>query len=867
MPPPLELADSEDEEGDAVILLEPEVVRDVLPPTTTSTTIAEHTVTGVGTTHQSPDTSTGSTGRITKEILKAERALLAASGEQAAAAAEVEVGLGRSMGDSMGLVEGASGSAATAGSTATSAAIMGTGGQKRRRHTGAFEEDLKVTGSDPQEKARVNKRSKTLKTYAGRQKSFCSMKKGDESAFAEFKGDDRGAVGPSPPSSARFTEHSDAMDSNSSGVLPDGTIRADFANHEPNVMFGDSGSTAVDGSSEQQRMLALARSEGKKVSTSASKLGESEVEAQKSSSSFPWTASVQTPYAKTPGGVAEEGGLRVEAMAKGDDGVHAADGPSPLARDEHIKTAGQPLEQLTDAPLPQDIAVQPSEAVIETASPISKALTSVTRSSPRVEIILPTEHVPSPSKPAPETTTQRSTRARKRKIQDPSSEAINSDDRELRADLCAVGMEKERYVPRLSKRRATQVLEVPTDFLVMPEKAAKAKRAGSMGGMGVGSFDQTPKIAVSSAAAGEDEVKATEAAPSGSMKASTTPLKVTDAETHPEEPPVKTAVPEQSPESEVVASVKQDSKSAAAVEPGPGVKSPVKVPDDDEVFIKPMAKPKPKSKVRRSHTTIFEDHVAFGGSQRTPTLSQQQAKRKSALLDIGNGGVAVANQKKRRTILEDDEDDEGGLVVTASATQKKRGKIIEDDEDDEDQLASAPSADQEDVPQPAIEVGEAPKKRGRGRPPKNAPVKPQANDKVLDAPDPDLDKSVVGTDEAPKKPGRGRKSTGPTSHAAKPVDPGTTKRDDKIPETSREPTAKASAAVEPAKPATPAATQEPTPSPEKVAKVVKAVSIPIKSSPTSHSPLKTSSAVPLRVGLNKRQRIPPLLRSIRPVKR
>ncbi|KAK0342403.1 hypothetical protein LTS02_012211 [Friedmanniomyces endolithicus] len=809
MPRPLELADS-DSDGEGMIDLEP--APDMpLPPTTANTNTAPQITEFAGQLNASESgrastgrASTGSTERISRDIREAERALLDGSVE-----GEGE-GSGYHAGEGVGLGE--------------LGWDVGTGmGGRKRRVTG---EVVAVSGSGSGSAGRGAKR---MKTYGG-------------------------------GGSVSQTRDGDAVTLHSSdNLLPArGTLRADFANHEPMVMFGgeSGGSTAVDGSSEQRRMVELAQSEGKgMVGTSVARLGESRGEEQRSSSSFPWTASVQTPYGKTPGGAGGEMSLL------GTD-VHEGDGRSPLAPSEHVEAVGVSAAEVTDARLPEENMIQPNEPTGDTANAVATTSASMSRSSPRVEISLHVETAPPPTKLAPETTTQKSTRGRKRKIQEPSSEAITSDDRQLRDDLRAAGLEKERYVPRPSRRRATQALEMPVDFSVAPEKAAKARRIKSTGGMQAASFDGTLDVASPIA-----ELK--KVAPSGSTHALASPIEVNRPDERLEEPPAKVSEPQQSPKHELATGIELDDKSAAPAVNKLSVKSQMRLmadEDDDDVFVKPMAKPKPKTKSRRSHTTIFEDHVSFGASQRTPTLSQQQAKRQNALQVMVDEGVAAANQKRRRTIVQDDEDDGEEPGQAPLESQRKHAKVVLDGEDVEDELAPAPSADKVDEPEPAVEVEEAPKKRGRGRPPKNAPSEPLLVEEVLDAPKPDPEKGVVDAEEAPKKAARRQKSTTSNAHTTESADPELAVGGKETPRISDEPNVNAGAAADPA-PARAPATQEPTPSPEKVVKVIKTTSLPSKSSPTSRSPLKSSSAVPLRVGLNKRQRIAPLLRSIKPVKR
>ncbi|KAK5746151.1 hypothetical protein LTR17_000885 [Elasticomyces elasticus] len=836
--------------------------------------------------------STGSTERMANEIRNAERDLLAPSGDQ-------------------------------------TGSISHSSGQKRR--------STAAVGDTPE---RLSKKSKVQGYGSSRPRSATTKAAREQSVFDRFKDDDDA---PATSRSARYSEHSGAV--HSSAGLPDGTIRADFAAHEPNVMFGNTGSTAVDASSEQRRMIEQARSDVRRVSTSVSKPIESEDASQKSSS-FPWTISQQTPFTKTPATVDDEEMAVERRDPRPDPGQDAE-----VVDEPKLLTLKKPLE--ADQESTQDV---PNEELTKNAaSPVDESATDLDglkteaplpppRSSPRVEIARPAEHMISPSETVSETK-RKPTRVRKPKVKEPSSEALNSDDRRIREELREDGLQKERYVPRPSRRRATQVAEVPIDFSVKPEKAAKAKRTKTTGGLkAVPDFD-APIF------------------PSGS-ETSKAPLaaspKINNSEKHITEPlevPVKSAVSTQSPgpdmqqdetlKNEAPAPLKSCMKSTvkAPVEVGDVVKplpklistsqSPMKAPDDNEVFVKPalksnpvssspskrlvdndvFVKPTPKAKstsrVKRSQTTIFEDHVDFS-SQRTPTLSQQQAKRQAALQNISGDAVeAKANQKKRRTVVDEDEDVEPDEKVQSPAKEqqapkpglkpqtapKKRRKIVEDDDEEFEQGAGAPT-EQDDELQHATDMEVAPKKRGRGRPPKaaaatepteddeagtdankspeeveEAPKKPakgrksgkstgpSVNTQLLDDPSNGMDMEKIEADEAPKKPGRGRKASTP---AVKPTEVETEHEKDEAPKTPHEPRTTTNEAVDSTRPAAPG-TQEPTPSPEKIAQA-KAVTLPPKPSPTSHSPLKSSSSAPLRVGLNKRQRIPPLLRSIRPVK-
>ncbi|KAK5733285.1 hypothetical protein LTR17_009774 [Elasticomyces elasticus] len=831
--------------------------------------------------------STGSTERMANEIRNAERDLLAPSGDQT-------------------------------GSNSHSS------GQKRR--------STAAVGDTPE---RLAKKSKMQGYGSLRPRSSTTKAAREQSVFDRFKDDDDA---PATSHSARYSEHSGAV--HSSLGLPDGTIKADFAAHEPNMMFGNTGSTAVDASSEQIRMVEQARSDARRVSTSVSKPIESEDASQKSSS-FPWTISQQTPFAKTPAAVDDEERLmeRRDPMPDPVQGADVVEEPTLPTLKEPLEADQEPTRDVIDEELPEKAA---DESAADLDGLITKAPLPPPRSSPRVEIARPAEDMISPSETVSETK-RKPTRVRKPKVKEPSSEALNSDDRRIREELREDGLQKERYVPRPSRRRATQVAEVPIDFSVKPEKAAKAKRTKTTGGLKAGA-----DIAAPTFSSGSETPKAPAAASP----------KTNDSEKHvtePPEDPVKPAVSQRSPEHDVQqddtpkdqapTSLKSCMKSAVkapvgdedAIKPSPKLnsttQSPVKAPDDAEIFVKPalksnlvssspskkivnnetFLKPSPKTKstsrVKRSQTTIFEDHVDFS-SRRTLTLSQQQAKRQAALQNISSDAIeAKANQKKRRSIVEEDEDvgPDGKLASPAKQQKasepdlkpapKKRRRIVDPEDEDFEQGTGA-QGEQDDVLHPAIDMEVASKKRGRGRPPKaaaatepmeddeadadankspeeveEAPKKPakgrksrkstgpSVNTQLLDDPNNGMDMENMEADEAPKKPGRGRKASTP---AVKPTEVETVQEKDEAPKTPHEPRTTTNEAVDSTRPAAPG-TQEPTPSPEKIAQA-KAVTLPPKPSPTSHSPLKSSSTAPLRVGLNKRQRIPPLLRSIRPVK-
>ena len=417
---------------------------------------------------------------------------------------------------------------------------------------------------------------------------------------------------------------------------------------------------------------------------------------------------------------------------------------------------------------------------------------------------------------------QETSRNRKRKTQGEGSDQLNSEE-------IAVGLPQERYQPRPTRRRTTQPTEVPVDFSVVPEKAAKRRRktaadvdlvATEFDSNEKKSFNSEPKLAgfedmsVSKAEPNQPEVDA-------EIKISSTNGSADD-EKHIKPLNISRDI-------DMKASVDRlDSfKRSSSPCPSPSKKT------SDHIFAKPSLPPPTSSKrSRRSHTTIYEDHVEFTQSAKTPSLKQQQASRKSALRDVQNDSI-------------------------------QRPSMAHRDPDDEDELAK-------DVPGPQM--------RGIAQTAKttSAPVV-KSVEKVLDdtAIEPEDDEGHENNEPKPKKGrGRPRKNVAPQNSAAdslgKPTNESVPRSEIQQPaETEPEPESEPESEDANPIPRTVSATSMPTPSPERPApSVTNQTTNPSApaSSPTSHSPIKSSSKVPLRVGLSKRQRIPSLLRMSKPAK-
>jgi len=670
----------------------------------------------------------------------------------------------------------------------------------KRRHSGA-----QAMVSEPAVSA--VKRAKTVTTYSSKKSSPSSL---EREKFLATYGQD--ATLPDISPSIRFPGNSGAA---GSGGLPASSLLSGFASHDP-AMFKESGDTVADNESSHERMVEQAlRSKSHNVQASPEiKLVPSDDVAR--SSSFPWSASEPTGSVKN----------------------HRAKGTqaSAVETGEQAKTSGHHIhDESHSTALPviieHNIPLPPTAVMI---APSENA--GVQKSSPTVEIAKHdvTADVAAPSLreplPAPAETKQKAVRGRKRKVQEQSSEPLNSDD-------IAVGLPKERYKPRPSRRRATEVAEEPIDYSVVPEKAAKSKRSKTTGGGLDVSEHQLPAKGKLSLPSSTRKTKSAEAddAPDAEMTA------IDKASQDQATRQISTIPQTSSPVVELPGVGKvQPSQETPKAEAAPIVKEVRK--DDDFAFAKPTPKSRPASKSIRSSTTIFEDHVGLNGKSKSPSLSQQQAMRQSILIDVKNEATPA---KPRR----------GGKHV------------VPDDDDDEDELAL--EATHEEPPQV-----EEPKKRGRGQPTKAAAAK--ASKKVSAKPaKPAIHNSDPEDDEialmAPPKKRRGR----PPKSAAAVEDVDNSKDVENADATVVEPEEEDASAkqpvVKPTKESTPAkqiATEIPTPSPElqppAAAEKTTAPKKPAKASPPAHSPIKSSSPAPYRVGLSKKHRIPSLLRVMRP---
>jgi hypothetical protein len=682
------------------------------------------------------------------------------------------------------------------------------------------------------------KRAQTTNTYGATSTKRVTADTHSREHFSNVFGQDTTAPNTSP--SIRFSDHSGVKNSS---ALPAGSFHADFAHHEP-AMFKESGSTIPDNESSHERMVeqALRSKSVRAPSSPGIKLVESDE--MPKSSSFPWSASEQTEVAR-----------------------------SNVARDEHTTVPEPSVEYETTRPLvPEDVGQHGFSMPVNDDSPIPGPATAVMvapkthndqhRSSPTVHINPVEISVASIAQPEEVSVdkTQKASRGRKRKAQEESSEPLNSDD-------IAVGLPKERYVPRPSRRRATSVLEEPIDYSVVPEKAAKSKRSKTMGSS-ANLPDTQPQLTSNESPQSERKtnqgknMEATEASIAQASKSMANDrLSQTTAQFSKSCPVVEVPTTIETAAADFGEAVPHSATKATSED-----KKAI-ILDDDLAFAKPAPKKKLALKSKRSATTIFEDHVEFTGKSRSPSLSQQQAMRKSALKDVKNEASPVKRKRSGKAVVldDDDEDEEENVPV-----KKKPSRKVALPDDDEDELAFDPQSQDEQADEPP---NDPPKKRGRGRPSKSA-SKANAEATAKSAKQDDGAEADGNVQSAPEKPakkrGRGRP---PKSAASVPMvdenkgeddtsNDQTEHHDDKLPAENSTETPDADSTQ--AKPNS--ATVIPTPSPEKQPSVETkaAPDEKIKASPAAHLPIKSSSPAQFRVGLSKKHRIPSLLRVMRP---
>lgn len=642
-----------------------------------------------------------------------------------------------------------------------------------------------------------------------------------ESVFAAFRND-----GPSSAVSqgGKYTKHSGNA---SSHGLPSGSIQADFINHEPAVMFRGTGDTLADGASSQDRMVEAAVGSKRGLDMSGVKSIPSD---EAGSSSFPWSTSEATPAVKETIGAS-----RRQTSGAGGEPPDDTQGP------DHNESFCQAQIKFTPRHEIQVAANEDGESATLSATASnevddtfasnrirSPANTCTLRSSPRVEIFAQRAKSPMPADTMLSSDTQRTIRGRKRKPPQELMELTDFDD-------SAVGLPKERYEPRLSRRRATQLAEEVRDWSVVPEKALKAgakRRRTEATATSIRSTQETLAVIAQWACPSKAKINhkvespeklqkhnITESSPSEVVNAAVTTLNETPAQM-----------------------AQECSLSKVAL-------------NSDEAFVKPAPKQNPsRAKSKRAHTTIFEDHVDFSRPERRLTLSQQQAARTLEHKSQDDDAGQVSQRMKRKIADNESTGDHEDTSLSKekvvkvdhqSSTRRSSGRLSQvaltaHKNEDNAKAPHSPEVEVDNIDNvtgsAAMAHGNTRLPKNRGRSPNDAEIQQQRDFTELRQ-EPASRQSAVGTENAGLKLGEPSSDQPPLEKVAMPTS---------------------------SKPSTPVV-QAPTPSPERV--TAKSEQIPYKIKQQVHSPIKSSSKAVFRVGLSKRQRIPPLLRTMKPQKK
>ncbi|KAF2217198.1 hypothetical protein CERZMDRAFT_93251 [Cercospora zeae-maydis SCOH1-5] len=565
------------------------------------------------------------------------------------------------------------------------------------------------TNADGPAAARTSTTMKRTPTTYGKasSKSQRSSHPLRDDAFQAYCNDERASQ---ESLSAAFLQPSDPA--KPTDGLPGGTLLQDFQHHDPQALFPDTGTTIADNESSIRRMVELAREPPEVLDASLQKPS-NESQPQHSSPFAAWSASesqTQTPKLNSDTTLPQSAPSAPAAchddirgahnsqngeLRKSSNGVALTEPEAAHMQEDHDIV--RPRQQKTpgSASIPIFEVGQPNNK--EDASPQVQHVMHKSRPPPKSSpmVIIPPAEV---STSDTQSDASEFSRGRKRKSlndqgldsQKPDSETLNSDDR-------AIGLPKELYQPRPSRRRATAI-EEPSDYSVVPEKAVKKRRKTLDDGTHVLDESQTSltnaksktnkrqrnnehgssaEIPKTRRYGRRDEEAELDQAIANSLRdmeqaaSATLPTKADQepAQTAPMTPGRKAQRdpprPIASPLSPPKGFKDKPSSSKAMTDTQHSDKtSPMKM--------LPPSLPASASRKapRRSQTTIFEDHAV----SRSPSLSQQQADRLATVKDVTKPNQS--NKRKRRTIIQND-DDEDELASESPAKEpaaKKRGR-------------------------------------------------------------------------------------------------------------------------------------------------------------------------------------------------
>lgn len=450
----------------------------------------------------------------------------------------------------------------------------------------------------------------------------------------------------------------------SSGFIPQGSIQEGFLAHEPFSLFGQSGDTVPYNTATQQ--LAMKAADGDESNAVDEGGTDGNFLLARSSSVLLSTSQFFGSQQAPPIGEVVEGSEQVTEIEPGRDalpGIAAEEVPVESNDSRRSKLAKDTSVEESSSGSIHVISKKPEH--VKDPSVVESSSTSI--------------HV------APKT-------ARTKNNTKSPAEELPSDP--MSSQTALIGLPAEKYNPRPSRRRATQL---PDEPITNPNKITRAKRSRTSDArIAAETVDPKPQDSIN---ADIDETPDVVDTTAGSLSAGDT----NEKQTH--------------QESVEAAKIAESSDATNTRDELASTQSSINVATSTKgvtagSFAQPAVPKRGKKgkKSQRSHTTIFEDHVDLTIKQQAPTLSQQQAERSAALLGMENAANRRKSQRGNRKPIDDQDE------LALDFVSPHKGIVAETSVNAPD----APITKLLEVPESSSSPARSAKTRGRGR--KASPV-------------------------------------------------------------------------------------------------------------------------------------------------
>lgn len=283
------------------------------------------------------------------------------------------------------------------------------------------------------------------------------------------------------------------------------------------------------------------------------------------------------------------------------------------------------------------------------------------------------------------------------------------------------GLPAEQYKPRPSRSRSAQVAEPQIDWSVAPEKAAKSKKRRAESAMAATPLEKRQRagnplsngdsmqeeLMLRAKQAREEDSSGARTVTKHSVEHNVSAVSSTECDDSHIEVHEQVQAVQQGTATTTTHDLSQENVSVPAItDPTMNVSIEIANPPPSSSFATPglpasasLPSPSRSSKARRSHTTIFEDHVGLDEQpDASPNLKQQQAQRKR--------GRPRKTARKDEDIAEGNLENQGGTGDIEKPVTKKRGRPAKtparepspgppanaaDEDDDHTQAATKPN--------------------------------------------------------------------------------------------------------------------------------------------------------------------------------